>query len=383
MQNLKSSNIYNLAIIGAGASGLMLASQIRNKKDICIIDKNLEIGAKIKVSGGGRCNITNRNTSSAKYLGDSDFITPILDNFKFKDILQFCKSEGFSPNIDERNVKGAYFCKSASDILSVFQRKIRGVQQFLGDEVLDVSFENEIFTIQTQNREILAKKVVVASGGLSFPNLGATNIAFKIAEKFGHKVERLSPALVGFTVQKEQFWFKNLSGLSFKAKAKIGEKEIFGDILFTYKGCSGPLILNSSIYWEKGRIILDFIPNFKFQDFKSQKQISTIIPLPKKFILEFLKSVELKDKAMNRLSESEIEKLKTLKNYSFSPAGNFGYSKAEITKGGISTDEIDSDNLESKLQKNLFFLGEALNVSGELGGFNFHFAFASAFRYLK
>ena len=136
-------------------------------------------------------------------------------------------------------------------------------------------------------------------------------------------------------------------------------------------------------YWEKGRIILDFIPNFKFQDFKSQKQISTIIPLPKKFILEFLQSVELKDKAMNRLSESEISKLKTLKNYLFSPAGNFGYSKAEITKGGILTDEINSDNLESKLQKNLFFLGEALNVSGELGGFNFHFAFASAIKFAK
>jgi predicted flavoprotein YhiN len=109
-----------------------------------------------------------------------------------------------------------------------------------------------------------------------------------------------------------------------------------------------------------------------------KKNISTLLPLPKKFILEFLNSVDLKDKPANKISEAELEKLKTLQNYQFSPAGNFGYSKAEVTKGGISTDEVNSQTMESKLQKNLYFLGEALNVTGELGGYNFQFAFSSA-----
>jgi predicted Rossmann fold flavoprotein len=369
--------VYDIAIIGAGASGLMLASIL--KRDICLIDKNSEIGAKIKVSGGGRCNITNRNISSEKYLGDKNFIKPILENFSEKELLSFCKNRNLFPKVENRSVSGSYFCKSSKDVISMFEKELKRVPKFLSREVLDVEFSKEIFTISTSLESIKAKKVVVASGGLSFPNLGASNIAFKIGEKFGHKIENLAPALVGFTVQKEQFWFKNLSGVSLQAKARIGEKELFGDILFTHKGCSGPLILNSSLYWQKGKIVLNFLPHQKLENILiGKKNISTLLPLPKKFILEFLNSVDLKDKPANKISEAELEKLKTLQNYQFSPAGNFGYSKAEVTKGGISTDEVNSQTMESKLQKNLYFLGEALNVTGELGGYNFQFAFSSA-----
>jgi predicted Rossmann fold flavoprotein len=282
--------------------------------------------------------------------------------------------------LNENAVKGSYFCKSSKDILTIFQKEIKNIAKFLNFEVVDVKYENEVFHIISKNRTILAKKLVVASGGLSFPNLGATDIAFKIGKKFGHSIENLNPALVGFTVQKEQFWFKNLSGISLKAKAKIGEKELSGNLLFTHKGCSGPLILSSSLYWTKGKIILNFAPDFNIlKNLNKRQQISTVLQLPKKFTLEFLKEIGIKDKPMNQLSNSDVEKLRTIQNYQFSPAGNFGYSRAEITKGGISTDEVNPKTMESKIQKNLFFIGEALNVGGELGGFNIHFAFSSAY----
>ena len=376
--------IYNIAIIGAGASGLMFASLLKRKSEVCLIDKNLEIGAKIKISGGGRCNITNQNIFASNYLGDRDFIRPILNDFKTKELLAFCEERAVFPKIDGKSVKGSYFCRSSNEVTSMFKKDIRGVEQLLGREVKDVTFSDNLFTIKTSQGIIQSKKVIFASGGLSFSNIGASNIAFKIAEQFGHKVETLSPALVGFTVQKDQFWFKNLSGLSIKARAKTEGKNLLGDILFTHKGCSGPLILNSSLYWKKGQILLDFLPNNGLEKLLVGKgKISTTIPLPKKFISEFLKSISLKDKNIDSLSKIELEKLQLIKNYPFSPAGNFGYSKAEVTKGGISTDEIDVKTMESKIQKNLYFLGESLNVTGELGGYNFHFAFASAKRCLK
>jgi len=373
--------IFDIAIIGAGASGLMLASLLKGGDKVALIDKNFEIGAKIKISGGGRCNITNIKISSNNYLSDKNFITPILKNFSSDKLLSFCKDRGVFPKIDNRNVKGSYFCNSSNDVVSMFKKEIRGVQQFLGREVKDISILEDIFVIESSGETIKSKKLVIASGGLSFPNLGSSNIAFKIADKFGHKIENLNPALVGFTVQKEQFWFKDLSGLSIKAITKIGNKTLFGDMLFTHKGCSGPLILNSSLYWKSGKIIIDFLPNIKLEKILvGKKQISTAIPLPKKFILEFLKSLNIKDKAINKLSKNELDSLESLKNYQFSPAGNFGYSRAEVTKGGVSTDEVCNKTMESKIVPNLYFIGESLNVTGELGGYNFHFAFSSAVR---
>jgi predicted flavoprotein YhiN len=130
--------VYDIAIIGAGASGLMLASIL--KRDICLIDKNSEIGAKIKVSGGGRCNITNRNISSEKYLGDKNFIKPILENFSEKELLSFCKNRNLFPKVENRSVSGSYFCKSSKDVISMFEKELKRVPKFLSREVLDVEF---------------------------------------------------------------------------------------------------------------------------------------------------------------------------------------------------------------------------------------------------
>ncbi|NCB13529.1 MAG: aminoacetone oxidase family FAD-binding enzyme, partial [Erysipelotrichia bacterium] len=204
--------------------------------------------------------------------------------------------------------------------------------------------------------------------------------AFDIAKKFGHTIEKLEPALVGFTVQKEQFWFKNLAGISMPVISFVDEKSFEGSLLFAHKGCSGPVILTTSLYWKKGKIALDFLPKQKIEKFLvGNKNISTAIPLPKRFIQEFLQSIELEDKKVSTLSNEEKEKLKLLKYYEFSPAGNFGYTKAEVTKGGINTDEINHNSFESLKQKDLYFIGECLNITGELGGFNFQIVFSQSY----
>ncbi len=369
---------YDIAIIGAGASGLMLAALLKNQK-VCIIDSNSEIGAKIKVSGGGKCNITNKYVSAKNYLGNEKFVQDILDGFDSKAFLSFCKENGLVPHFDEKIVKGTYFCKSSKEVISLFKKLTTSCKYYLNTKVVDMTYD-DAFCIETNKQNIMAQKVVVASGGLSFTNLGASSIAFDIAKKFNHKVNVLNPALVGFTVQKDEFWFKKLSGISCFVKATVEQKSFEGNILFAHKGCTGPVILNSSLYWKKGQMSLDFLPNKKIEPFlKSNKKISSALPLPKRFIQEFLLASNLEDKAISSLKDDELEQLKRLKNYNFAPAGNFGFTKAEVTKGGICTNDINSIDMQSYLQKDLYFLGECLDVTGELGGYNFQFAWSSAY----
>lgn len=370
--------IYDIAVVGAGASGLMFCSNVKNK-NVILIDSNSKIGEKIKISGGAKCNITNEYLNSDNYLGDKEFTQTVLDKFSNKDLLSFLNKNGVHPKINEKIVKGTYFCNSSSDVISMFSKLLHNIKLSLNTKVNDVSYEKN-FILKTSKGNIQAKKLVIASGGLSYASLGASSIGFDIAKTFGHKVNSLNPSLVGFTVQKEQFWFKNLSGLSTNVITKIEDKTFEGGFLFAHKGCSGPVILNSSLYWKKGTISIDFLPHKKLSTLmKSNKLISSAIPLPKRFMSEFLKSIDLQDKAISKLSKEEFEKLSTIKEYEFSPAGNFGYTKAEVTKGGICVNEIDVTNMESKKQKDLYFLGEALDVTGELGGYNFQWAFSSAF----
>nr|WP_257119462.1 aminoacetone oxidase family FAD-binding enzyme [Aliarcobacter lanthieri] len=368
-------------MIGAGASGLMFASNLDKKKykNICLIESNNKVGEKIKVSGGAKCNITNDFVTRNNYLGDENFVQNILEKFSKDDLLKFLNKNNVFPKINEKIVKGTYFCNSSQDVIDMFSFLTTHIKKYLDTKVLDLDFDTN-FKIKTSRGVIEAKKVVVASGGLSFSSLGASPIAFDIAKKFGHSINNTEPALVGFTVQKEQFWFKNLSGISLNVKVLVNDKEIEGSLLFAHKGCSGPAILTTSLYWKKGKIIIDFLPNQKLEKFlKGNKNISSSLCLPKRFIQEFLVSQNLEDKSVSKLTNDEIEKLKLLKNYEFSPAGNFGFTKAEVTKGGICTNEINNITFESLKQTGLYFLGECLDITGELGGFNFQIVFSQAF----
>jgi predicted Rossmann fold flavoprotein len=366
-----------IIIIGGGASALMLASLLPKNSSI-IIESNPKVGAKVLISGGGKCNITNKYMGSEYYVGDPLFTKYSLDIFDEKALLEWMKQRNLIPELRD---KQHYFCKhSAKELLDVFAKENRNQKILLNEKVLEVSKRGQVFSVRTNKRTLTAKFVVVASGGLSFPKIGASSIGYEIAESFGHTVRKTAPGLVGFTVQKDQFFFKELSGISTDVEIIVNGNLCKGALLFAHKGISGPAVLDASLFWEKGKIEINFIPNFSLKALKnSKKQLSTLLPLPKRLTKSFLVQLNLDDKIGIKLTSDDLLKLETLSSYSFAPAGTFGYSKAEVTKGGVSTNEVDKKTMMSKQKEGLYFLGEVLDVTGRLGGYNFQWAFSSAY----
>ena len=401
----KICKIYDVLIIGAGAAGLFLAANLRGKS-VAILEKNATSGKKILASGGGRCNVTNRRIDASNYLGDANFVTNILKNLDFKDVLKFFGELKF--NEQKQN---QFFCESgAKDVLAVLLKRarqsgaqifcgvcVKGARKILADEngqILEKlkSEQAEVFEVLAKNGDkFYAQNLVVASGGLSYKSLGASDIGYEIAQSFGTSVTTPAPALVGFTVQKDEFWFKNLSGVCFPAEISVAcasknavnrelktPRKFAGDILFTHKGISGPAVLNASLFWQKGLMAINFCPNFNIETAqKSKKQLSTVLPLPRRFTLEFLRAAGLSDKPYGEYKADETAKISRLFDYEFAPAGTFGFERAEVTKGGVDTDALNA-NCGYNDAHGLYFIGEVLNVTGMLGGYNLHFAFACA-----
>ena len=268
--------VYENIVIGGGASGLMFAANIKEKQNTLILEHNLELGAKILISGGGRCNFTNKEVSEKDYLGNSTFIKEILASNSRKSLLKWFTSRDLHYSI--KNNK-EYFCKSsANELLNILKREIRGVKAELNCNVQGVTKSDELFKVTTNKGEFFAKRVIVASGGLSFPKLGAGSIGFDIAKSMGHSITPLSPALVGFTLQAQESYFKSLSGTSIDIVMRLANREFRGSFLFTHKGVSGPVVLNASLFWQKGYITIDFLPDFSFKNIKnSNKTISNLL----------------------------------------------------------------------------------------------------------
>ena len=371
----------NIVIIGGGASALMLASLLP-KNTATVIESNAKPGAKILVSGGGKCNITNTLMGTEYFLGDEQFIQPALKRFNERALLQWLERQRLMPVLRKET---QYFCKdSAKELLDIFLKESKKQKILTNEKVLDVSKRDNIFYVKTNMRTLTADRVVVASGGLSFPKLGASGIGYEIAEHFGHSIVKTAPGLVGFTVQKDQFFFKALSGVSTEVEIKVGDAVCKGALLFAHKGLSGPAVLDASLYWEKGTIEIDFLPGFSWNSLKgSKKQISSLLPMPKRVTKAFLIQFDIEDKMGSKLTSDELLLLRTLNHYSFAPAGTFGYSKAEVTKGGVNTDEVDALSMMSKKTEGLYFTGEVLDVTGRLGGYNFQWAFSSAYSCAK
>lgn len=380
---MRVQNRYNVAmhtdtvIIGGGASGLMLAALLPQKTAV-IVESNASVGAKLLISGGGKCNITNAAMGAEYYLAEGYFVQPALDMFDQYALLAWLEMRGLKPVMRKAT---QYFCPvSAKEIVGILAKESRKQTFLTGEKVLDVSKKEGRFTIATDKRKISAKNVVVASGGLSYPKLGASGIGYEIAERFGHTVMKTAPALVGFTVQKEQFFFKDLSGVSLDVRITVGENICEGSLLFAHKGISGPAVLDASLYWEKGKIQIDFLPDFDWKAFVgSKKLISSILPLPKRVTKAFLIQFGIEDKQGRDLSVEEREQLHSLNAYMLAPAGTFGYAKAEVTKGGVSTQEVNAYTMMSLKEEGLYFVGEILDVTGRLGGYNFQWAFSSAY----
>jgi hypothetical protein len=371
--------MFDVLILGAGASGLMCAAQLakNSKLKIALIDANGYVGAKIKISGGGKCNITNTQVSAANYLGDEDFVDSVLQRFSKEMLLEFLSQNSLHPVIRKNRY---YFCEKSSDeIISIFKRVASRCEYLLGEEVLHVSKKNGIFEVECSKRSYEAKKVVVATGGVSYKTLGASGIGLEIAKEFGHEVVEFTPALVGMTLQKEQFWMKELTGISADVAIKVEGKTLREEMLFAHRGISGPAVLSASLYWKRGNLSIDFLPDKKITDLvkNSKKNLSSVMNLSKRLSKALLELLHIEDKPCNKITKEELLKLQQIHDYSFAPAGNFGFTKAEVSRGGVKSDGLNVESMMSKNADGLYFIGEVTDVTGELGGYNFQWAFSS------
>lgn len=384
--------MYDVIIIGAGAAGLMSAiSASRFGKKVLVLEKNAKPGLKILISGGGRCNFTNLNITPNEYVSQNPhFCKSALNQFTQNDFIKFVEEAGV--DYYEKTL-GQLFCRhSSKEILKLLLKKcsLNHVEIKTGAEIQTLTKTDDIFTITTKEKSLRAKNMIVASGGLSFPKLGASDLGYQIARKFGHAVTELSPALDGFVFsKKESDLFQDLAGVSLKVNLKVKKRIFHENILFTHVGMSGPAALKGSLFWQKGeRVVVDFLPQITdlsdwiFHKRKAESRKSILSLLSQEVVISFsgvvVKVCQLEKKNLADLSKTDVQKLKQfLKEFAFIPSSTVGYEKAEVTRGGVDTKDVSSKTMESKLVEGLFFVGEVLDVTGLLGGYNFQWAWSS------
>lgn len=376
--------IYELAIIGAGASGLMCATLAPH--GTVLIDHNSEAGRKLLLTGGGNCNFSNRQVTAQDYASQNpSFCRSALARFRPEDFLSFVEEDGIP--YEERD-HGKLFAFSSEAIRKLLLRRAvaRGVEWKLNCEVKSAKKNGEIFQLTTSQGIIEARKLVVATGGLSFASTGATGIGYEIAESFGHSIVPCSPALVPLDWDKNSLSrFRDLAGISAEVEIATGKKKIREAILFTHHGISGPAALKISLFWKAGEPI-----TITFLDEKTARErldegrkngVSLLNAFTGSLPQRLLRAIfgEFATQKVAQLSKkNENEILNCLLRWSYIPSKSAGYAHAEVTRGGVDTREISSSTMESKRVSGLYFIGEVLDVTGLLGGYNLHWAWASA-----
>lgn len=389
--------IYDAVIIGGGACGLMCAVQagFLGKKTL-ILEKNDQVGAKILISGGGRCNYTNLYTSSNNFISKNPhFVKSALSQWTVDDSISFFETYGISGH---EKTLGQLFPTSnkAKDVVRVFVELCEQLGQdiLLGCEVkavnkIDEGFE-VIYELNGKQTKLICNKVVMASGGLPIAKMGASDFSLRIAKQFGLDIVTTAPALVPLTITgKDQSFFAGLSGNSIYAQVKLPEISFEENILFTHWGLSGPAILQISSYWRLGiEIEIDLLPNQNVIDLIEQersmngkRQLSTFLTAfyTRKFIDAIGQFIPT-DKNLASLNKEDLNKVQDfIHHFKVKPAGDKGYDKAEVMRGGVSTNELSSKTLEAKKVNGLYFGGECVDVTGWLGGYNFQWAWASGF----
>ncbi|OCG04010.1 NAD(P)/FAD-dependent oxidoreductase [Gilliamella sp. wkB112] len=381
-----------ITIIGAGAAGLFCAGLLGQKSyDVTVIDNGKKVGRKILMSGGGKCNFTNLDISAANYLSQNPhFCKSALTRFTQWDFLQLVNKHNI--NYHEKD-HGQLFCdNSAEDIVNLLVKECQqgSVKFQMQTQVEDVDYDNQ-FKLYTSKGIIESDKVIVATGGLSMPALGMTSIGYKIAEKFAIPVVPVKAGLVPFTLHKPLLdILATLSGIAIPVEVsntKISFKE---NLLFTHRGLSGPAILQISSYWQAGEPInINLLPDLEFdsqfQQLLEKNRNQTIKNclaqiLPKRFIEALMQLNLLADTTVKQLNHKQQQQLyKTLTQWTVVPNGTEGYRTAEVTLGGVSTEALSSKTMQAKAQPNLSFIGEVIDVAGWLGGYNFQWAWSSAF----
>lgn len=394
---MRAMESFDIAVIGAGAAGMMCAAVAGQRgARVVLIDHAPRLAEKIRISGGGRCNFTNLQAGPANYLSNNPhFCRSALARYTPRDFLALLKTHRVTWHEKHR---GQLFCDHSSEsIIDMLKAEcdagriawrrpvaVQGVRRG----------EGGAFSIDTNAGEIGARAVVIATGGLSIPKIGATDFAYRIAKQFGHKLVDMRPALVPLTFSSEQWAsFSSLAGVSLEVEVSAGPKRAQGsfveDLLFTHRGLSGPGILQISSYWQSGEAIaIDLLPGrdaaaelLEAKTSGTKRQIGNLLAqwLPARLAQAWLEThdistearlADLSDKTLRRLGEA-------FARWTLIPSGTEGYRKAEVTKGGVDTKELSSTTMMSARVPGLYFIGEAVDVTGWLGGYNFQWAWAS------
>lgn len=384
-------------IIGAGACGLMCAVQAGYLgKKVIIVEHNEIIGAKILISGGGRCNYTNLHTEANNFISNNEhFSKSALSQWSVQDTIQFFEMFGIE---GQEKTLGQLFPTSnkASDIVRSFSTLIKelGQEIYTSTSVVDIKQNDEGFEVilnqQNNKLSIQTSNLVIATGGLPIPKMGASDFAFKVAKQFDIKITKTAPALVPLVIgHKDRDWFEAMSGTSVHAIVRYEEVEFEENILFTHWGLSGPAILQISSYWRAPHpIYINFLPHQSIKQLIEETRKLNGKKLLHNFLANYLPnklcdamSVYLpNDKNLASLSNTELDEIENcIHQFEVIPAGDKGYEKAEVMRGGIDTSELSSKSLEAKKVKGLFFGGECVDVTGWLGGYNFQWAWACGY----
>jgi predicted Rossmann fold flavoprotein len=381
----------DVIIIGAGASGLMCAIEAGKRgRRVLVIDHANKAGKKILMSGGGRCNFTNYSIVPDNFISHNPhFCKSALSRYSQWDFLALIGS--YQIPFHERD-HGQLFCDdSAKDILAMLLAECdkAGVVVQLNTRIDKIEHLTDQFHVTTSQGNVTGQSLVVATGGLSIPKMGATPLGYKIAEQFGINLLPTRAGLVPFTLQPEdKEIFSTLSGIAVPCIVSIKDKSFTENVLFTHRGLSGPAILQISSYWCPGdKLMVNLLPQVDLEtELKSKRQqklknkLKTILEgyLPKRLISVFLRETLL-DLSLQDLSDKQIQQVaEELHSWTIKPNGTEGYRTAEVTTGGVDCDAISSKTMESKQVQGLYFIGEVLDVTGWLGGYNFQWAWSSA-----
>ncbi|MGL5616539.1 MAG: NAD(P)/FAD-dependent oxidoreductase [Sarcina sp.] len=390
-------------VIGAGPAGIMAALTASKNNEVILIEKNNEIGKKLRLTGGGRCNITNNRDIEEffdKVVTNNKFLYSAFYSFSNLNLLEYFKNHQLDYKVEyDQKV----FTKSdkADEVIDLFYRDLRAnnVKLIFNKSVLDfIIKENKIeAVILSDGTEIKGDKVILATGGKSFPNTGSDGNMYSILEKYGHSIIQPKAALIPLVI-KEDF-IKNLQGVAMKevlVKVKIGKKKIekTGDMIFTHFGVSGPAILKISSYLNKELIKGEIQINIDFLNEFSKEEISKLIrsnsnksilnnlkgTLPQNFLKEILNLLNLQDVKVSELKKEDENKLiELIKNMTLTVRETLTIKAAQVTSGGVKVKEINASSMESKIIKDLFFAGETIDVDAETGGYNLQIAFSTGY----
>ncbi len=371
---------YDAIVIGGGAAGLFCAfSAGKRGKRVLVLEHNVDVGRKILISGGGRCNFTNIDTTSENFVSrNPHFSKSALSRYSPQDFIDLVKKHRIA--FYEKKL-GQLFCRDSSrQIVEMLLTECRSakVEIRTNCRVLELSKPSS-FKVHTDQGDFDAENVVVACGGLSFPKIGATDLGFRIARQFELKAIAPRPSLVALVLAGQKY--PELAGVATEAIVKTQKAVFRENILFTHRGLSGPAILQISNYWGKEvDVIIDLLPDQKFDLSSNPKQnISNALArfLPQRLAANIAKAA-LPKTSVAQLSKSEFSHFEErLKNWTVRFNETEGYDRAEVTIGGVSTDELSSQTMESKRIPGLYFIGEVVDVTGSLGGYNFQWAWAS------